>query len=125
MIRTQNTTVVMALIAFAIQPLDAFPGQDSGKSVLEKVERTYNSLDSFQFEGTISSEVRVPTGDVNASSRFLFAAIKPDKIRLEIKNSPMGLEILSITSGTTTWEYWPQKRQYTVRESKEAFVNKV
>ena len=115
---------MITFIVLAVQPFEALPGQESGTSLLESVERRYKSLDSYQFEGTISSQVRSAAGEINIDAPFVMAAIKPDKLRVEIKSPAMGLEYFSIASGTTTWEYLPRQGQYTRKESKEAYVDK-
>jgi outer membrane lipoprotein-sorting protein len=122
--RTRMATIMITFIALAVTGFEALPGQESGKRLLERVERTYNSLDSYQFQGTISSQVSSDAGVINIDSPFVMAAIKPDKVRVEIKSPAMGLEYMSIASGTITWEYLPRQGQYTRKESKEAYVDK-
>ncbi|MGH7807683.1 MAG: LolA family protein [Thermodesulfobacteriota bacterium] len=122
--RTKMATIMITLSVLAVARFDALPGQESGKSLLEKVERTYKNLDSYQFEGTISSQIESASGEISIDASFVMAAIKPDKVRVEIKSPAMGLEYFSIASGKTTWEYLPRQGQYTRKESKEAFGEK-
>lgn len=122
--RTRIVTVMIPLIAFAVHSFDASPQSESGKSLLERVERTYNSLDSYQFEGTISSQVRSVASEINIDTPFVMAAIKPDRLRVEIKSPAFGLDCLLIASGTTIWEYLPLQGQYTRKKSKKDYVGK-
>jgi outer membrane lipoprotein-sorting protein len=121
---TSMATTMITFIVLAVQCFESSPGQESGKSLLERVERTYKSLDSYQFEGTMSTQVSSADGKINIDAAFVMAANKPDKIRVEIKSPAMGLEYFSIASGKTTWEYLPRQGQYTRRESKDAYVDK-
>ena len=122
--RKANAVLMITFIVLSAKGFDGLDVQESGKSLLERVEQTYNSLASYQFEGTISSQTSTVSGVINIDVPFEMAAIKPDRVRLAIKNPPMGLEFMSIASGTTTWEYWARQKQYSRKESKQTYAAK-
>ena len=82
--RTRITTIVLTFIVLSAKGFEALPTQDGGRSILERVELTYKSLASYQFEGTISLQISSATGVINVDSPFVMAAIKPDRIRFEL-----------------------------------------
>lgn len=115
---TRLATIVIALIAFSVSGFQALPNQDAAKDLLERVAQTYKSLTTYHFEGTVTSEMRSLGAQAKIEAPFVIAAIKPDRMRVEIKSQAMGMESVSIASGRTTWEYLPQHRQYTKKESR-------
>lgn len=120
--KMKSATIIVAFILFVKGGSEALPNQDIAKDLLEKVSETYKSSSSYHFEGTVTSETKSPVVQSKIEAPFVLAAIKPDRIRVEVKSPAMGLEILSITSGRTTWEYLFPQRQFTKKESKATYA---
>ncbi len=87
-------------------------GQKEAAEIIEKVGNTYRNAQSYHFEANYIIETNTTGMQIRKETFFEIAAVKPDKMRMEIKGSMMDLDTLMISNGSTTWEYLPRLKQY-------------
>ena len=87
--------------------------RDEARGILKKVAETYRNLKSYYFESNIVVHVKRGQTQVTIDSPIVLAAVRPDKMRMEIKRSPMMLDWVVISNGSTTWEFIPTRNEYT------------
>lgn len=86
------------------------------RAILSKVSDSYRTAQSYHFEADDVIETKGEGLQMKREAHFVMAVVKPDKFRMEVKGSMMGLDIVVVSSGTTTWEYLPRQKQYTRSE---------
>ena len=79
--------------------------------ILKKVSETFKNLKSLRVEGVLNMETKARGMNESVEVPFVITEAKPDKLRVEIKNPMMEMQIIS--DGKSTWMYFPQKKQYT------------
>src|SRR5215813_363572 len=88
------------------------------KAILNQVAETYKNLRSYHFEGRYTLEqVTESIGlkdEFKREELFVNAAIKPDRYRIESKNTH--ISVTSISDGKTKWVYAPGPNEYTRTE---------
>ncbi len=88
------------------------------KSILKQVAETYKNLSSYHFEGRHTLEqVTESIGlkdEFKREELFVNAAIKPDRSRIESKNTH--ISVTSVSDGKTKWIYAPGPNEYTKTE---------
>ena len=88
------------------------------KAILKQVAETYKNLRSYHFEGRYTLEqVTESIGlkdEFKREELFVNAAIKPDRYRIESKNTH--ISVTSISDGKTKWVYAPGPNEYTRTE---------
>ena len=88
------------------------------KVILKQVAETYKNLRSYHFEGRYTLEqVTESVGlkdEFKREELFVNAAIKPDRSRIESKNTH--ISVTSISDGKTKWVYAPGPNEYTKTE---------
>jgi outer membrane lipoprotein-sorting protein len=89
------------------------PDQDESQHILKNVSQTYKTLTSYCFEANSIVEIKTERTQMKMERPILLAAIKPDKIRMEVKSQLM--DLLVVSNGPVTWEYMPQLNQYIKR----------
>ena len=88
-------------------------GQKEAAEIIEKVGNTYRNAQSYHFEAVYIIETKSEGMQIKKETLVVIAAVRPDKMRMEIKGSMMDLDTLMISNGSTTWEYLPRLKQYT------------
>ena len=87
-------------------------------AILKQVAETYKNLRSYHFEGRYTLEqVTESIGlkdEFKREELFVNAAIKPDRSRIESKNTH--ISVTSISDGKTKWLYAPGPNEYTKTE---------
>jgi TonB family protein len=85
------------------------------KALLRQVAETYKNLRSYHFEGRYTQEQVVESMGLKDESKreelFVNAAIKPDRSRIESKNT--NFSVTSVSDGKTKWVYAPGANEYT------------
>jgi len=100
--------VLSMLLALACT---SFPQERSqAEQLLQEVGRTYRNLSSYHFESVATDEMDGEEKDEKTRTTLVVAAVKPGKMRVEIKDSTTSLWVLS--DGQTTWIYSPAMKQY-------------
>src|SRR5215475_1766452 len=113
-------SVVTAISGAAQDPNRANPQTNAtdAKAILKQVAETYKNLRSYQFEGRYTLEqVTESVGlkdEIKREELFVNAAIKPDRSRIESKNTH--ISVTSVSDGKTKWLYAPGPNQYTKTE---------
>ena len=87
--------------------------------VLQRVAETYRAAHSYHFEATIVREMKSQGIYTKTEFPIVVAAIKPDRMRMEIRSAAMNVDILAISNGRTIWEYLPRQKEYTKRDVAE------
>jgi peroxiredoxin/outer membrane lipoprotein-sorting protein len=110
--RLRRTASIGVLVAAASGMPRAAEAPDARK-ILDDVARTYRSLTSFHFAGTIS--VNMTRQGTHQSFEFpvVLAAVKPGRARTEMQNPAMGM--VMVTDGKTLTSYSQQAHQYQRR----------
>ncbi len=96
--------------ADALAQAEAAEAQKKPMEILQKVIKTFKDIKSFQIEGTITVESKAQGMNSSLDMPFMFAMVKPDKMRMNIKNPMAEMQIIS--DGKSTWMYMPQQNQY-------------
>jgi TonB family protein len=113
-------TFVLALTAIsgAAQDQDRADSQITGpdaKAILKQVAETYKNLRSYRFEGRYTLEQVIESiglkDEIKREELFVNAAIKPDRSRIESKNTH--ISVTSVSDGKTKWVYAPGPNEYT------------
>src|SRR5262245_2246810 len=85
------------------------------KAILKQVAETYKNLRSYHFEGRYTleqvTESRGLKDEFKREELVVNAAIKPDRSRIESKNTH--ISVTSISDGKTKWLYAPGPNEYT------------
>src|SRR5215216_3813193 len=63
--------------------------QDASQQILKNVSQTYNTLTSYYFEANSIVEIKSERTQMKMERPVVLAAIKPDKIRMEVKSQLM------------------------------------
>jgi thiol-disulfide isomerase/thioredoxin len=80
-------------------------------AIMKKMADAYRNLKSYQFEGTMQTEMTTQGMHNSFETPFSLAAVKPRKVRYEVRNAYSGM--FSVSSGETTWTYMASLKQYT------------
>jgi TonB family protein len=95
------------------------------KAILRQVAETYKNLRSYHFEGRFTQEQVIESiglkDEIKREELFVNAAIKPDRSRIESKNTH--ISVTSVSDGKTKWLYAPGPNEYTRTE--EGLVRQV
>jgi outer membrane lipoprotein-sorting protein len=105
--------VLIISMLFLLTSISLSQERDEARGILKKVAETYRNLKSYYFESNIVVKVKRGQTQVKMDSSIVLAAVKPDKMRMEIKKSPMMLDWVVISNGSTTWEFIPTRNEYT------------
>ena len=111
---------VTAISGAAQDPNRANPQTNAtdAKAILKQVAETYKNLRSYQFEGRYTLEqITESVGlkdEIKREELFVNAAIKPDRSRIESKNTH--ISVTSVSDGKTKWLYAPGPNEYTKTE---------
>ena len=91
-------------------------------AIIKQVADTYKNLRSYHFEGRYTkervSEYMGLKNEWKAEGLFVDAAIKPNRFRIESKNTTLSLT--SVYDGKTKWFYAPDLNEYTKTEESGA-----
>jgi cytochrome c biogenesis protein CcmG, thiol:disulfide interchange protein DsbE len=121
--RIRNSVATAAFLALAAisgaaqdqNPPVSQPAAPDAKAILKQVSETYNNLRSYHFEGRYTLEqVTESIGlkdELKREELFVNAAVKPDRSRIESKNTH--LSVTSVYDGKTKWMYTPGPNEYT------------
>jgi TonB family protein len=94
------------------------PAAPDAKAILKQVAETYKNLRSYHFEGRYTFEQEIESvglkDEIKREELFVNAAIKPDRSRIESKNTH--ISVTSISDGKTKWVYAPGPNEYTKTE---------
>jgi TonB family protein len=95
------------------------------KAILKQVAETYKNLRTYHFEGRFTQEQVIESiglkDEIKREELFMNAAIKPDRSRIESKNTH--ISVTSVSDGKTKWLYAPGPNEYTRTE--EGLVRQV
>jgi len=83
----------------------------SADAVCRKVAETYKNLRTFQIAAQRTNEYVARGAAASGETFYSLAEVRPDKIRLTLKESDR--ELIIVSDGETTWRYLPKTRQYT------------
>lgn len=92
----------MRILALLAAVAAAASGQ-TAPEILKKAAETYQSLKSYQFEAEVVTESVSESNESRSRSTKIFAAILPDRRRLESKGGQMSS--LRVYDGHTVWEF--------------------
>jgi TonB family protein len=88
------------------------------KAILNQVAETYKNLRSYHFEGRYTLEQVIESvglkDEIKREELFVNAAIKPDRSRIESKNTH--ISVTSVSDGKAKWVYAPGPNEYTKTE---------
>src|SRR5262245_12317567 len=88
------------------------------KAILNQVAETYKNLRNYDFEGRYTLEQVIESiglkDEIKREELFVNAAIKPDRSRIESKNTH--ISVTSVSDGKTKWLYAPGPNEYTRTE---------
>jgi peroxiredoxin/outer membrane lipoprotein-sorting protein len=110
--RLTRTVSIGVILAAASGTLFAAGGPDARK-ILDDVARTYRSLTSYHFEGTIGVDMTKQGAHQAFQFPVVLAAVKPGRMRTEMQNPSMGM--IMVTDGKTLTTYSQQAHQYQRR----------
>lgn len=111
---------ILAVLLLLPQAPTQTPDADQALAVLRNVASVYRAAGSSYFEGKVTAEVSSESAEVKVRSSFVWATVSPTKIRMQVKG-PM-MELLVMSDGPTFWEYMPQQKQYTRKQSEPTTV---
>jgi cytochrome c biogenesis protein CcmG, thiol:disulfide interchange protein DsbE len=110
--------LVVTLISGAAQDRNRPASQTTApdaKAILKQVAETYKNLRSYHFEGRYTwehtTEAMGLKDKTNREELFVNAAIKPDRTRIESKNTIFS--VTTVSDGKTNWVYAPAANEYT------------
>jgi outer membrane lipoprotein-sorting protein len=106
-------TSLTLLLLFQFAGIALSQDKDVSREILENVSQTYNTLSSYCFEVNSIVEIKTKQTQMRMDRLIVLAAIKPDKIRMEVK-SPL-MDMLVVSNSSVTWEYMSLLNQYTKR----------
>jgi len=112
--------VVTAISGAAQDPnrADSQTAAPDAKAILKQVAETYKNLGSYHFEGRYTLEQVIESiglkDEMKREELFVNAAIKPDRSRIESKNTH--ISVTSVSNGKTKWLYAPGPNEYTKTE---------
>lgn len=112
--------ILVALLLIIPQAPTQTQNVDQALAILRDVASVYRTAKTCYFEGTITAEVKSEGIEAKIESSFVWAAVSPTKIRMQVK-SPM-MEMLVVSDGPTFWEYMPQSKKYTRKQSEPTTV---
>jgi outer membrane lipoprotein-sorting protein/peroxiredoxin len=96
--------------AFFFSAVCVLTAQDpDANAVLGKVAQTYKSLKTQHTEAIVVTDMKAQ--GMRIEMPVTVAVVKPDKLRVEIKNPMMGSQ--TISDGQSTWMYVAMLKQYT------------
>jgi outer membrane lipoprotein-sorting protein len=102
-------------VTLAISVSSASGNKSDAAEIIAKVAETYRNAQSYEFDVLEVLETTARGSETKKETRVHVAAVKPDKMQMEITGSMMGLDSLMISNGSTTWEYLPNHKQYVKR----------
>jgi TonB family protein len=109
---------VITCVAQNQNPSDSQATTLDAKAVLKQVAETYKSLRTYHFEGRSTLEQVIESiglkDEIKREELFVNAAIKPDRSRVESKNTH--ISVTSVSDGKTKWVYTPGPNEYTKTE---------
>jgi outer membrane lipoprotein-sorting protein len=123
MFKLLKAAVVLLMLLLIINP-GLSQDQKNSQVVLDKVSETYKTSRSYYFEAVVISEIKSAGLNMKTEAPITIAVMKPDKMRTQVSNPMMQLEVLIVSNGETTWEYMPNQKKYTKRESSVGNVDK-
>jgi outer membrane lipoprotein-sorting protein len=107
----RKTLIVMAMVFLAMTNLGQSQGQKDAHELLKKVSETYGTLTSYHFEGAMITKTKAAGIETKIEIPITLSAVKPGKMRYEMKNPMMGM--LMIFDGQAFWTYTPAFKKYT------------
>jgi TonB family protein len=94
---------------------DSQTSPPDAKAILKQVAETYKNLRVYHFEGRYTYEQVIESiglkDEIKREELFVNAAIKPDRSRIESKNTH--ISVISVSDGKTKWTYTPGPNEYT------------
>ncbi len=84
-------------------------------AICHKVGDTYKNLRVYQFAARQTFEYSARGAMSSREIFFSLAAVKPERIRLTVKDPDR--ELIVVSDGETTWRYLPKTKQYTKESS--------
>src|SRR5579884_1161777 len=103
-----------AAVLLALTPGLSTAASLSADAICAKVAETYRKLAMYQFAAQLQIETFVRGATQVSETYYALAAVKPQKVRLTVKNADR--ELIIASDGETTWKYLPKSRQYTKEE---------
>ncbi len=79
--------------------------------ILQKVSQTYKNLRAFQFAAEEHTEYAARGANNSRDAYYALAVVKPEKVRLTLKDPDR--ELIIASDGETTWKYSVRTKQYT------------
>jgi TonB family protein len=116
-------TFVLAVTAVSVAAQDPNRANSQiaapdAKAILKQVAETYKNLRTYHFEGRFTQEQVIESiglkDEIKREELFVNAAIKPDRSKIESKNTH--ISVTSISDGKTKWLYAPGPNEYTRTE---------
>jgi len=86
----------------------------SPDAICRKVAETYKNLRTFQIAAQRTTEYATRGASASGETFYSLAEVRPDKVRLTLKENDR--ELIIVSDGETTWRYLPKSRQYTKEE---------
>lgn len=120
MIRMRTSLFLLLVIAVLSSPglsssAAESPAAADAAALLKQVSQTYSSLRSYHFEGVTVLRTQSDSARSEQEVPFVFAEVRPSKIRFETKSSLTAT--LFVSDGDTTWTYMPRLHEYTHKRS--------
>lgn len=84
---------------------------NDGSAILEKMSEVYRTLESYQFEGTLTKETTAEGFLQRREVPIFKAAVLPDKVRVE-SGLPKN-RVISVSDGKNCWLYSARLQQYS------------
>jgi thiol-disulfide isomerase/thioredoxin len=84
---------------------------NNGLEILKKMSEVYRTLESYQFEGTLTKETTAEGFLQRREVPIFKAAVLPDKVRVE-SGLPKN-RVISVSDGKDSWLYFARLQQYS------------
>ena len=107
----------MRLLAL-LAAIAAVASGQTGPEILNKSAETYRSLKSYHFEAQVLTETVSDNNDSRSRSTKIFAAVPPDRRRVESKGGQ--LASLRVYDGQHVWEFRPGVNQFA-RQNQDTY----
>jgi outer membrane lipoprotein-sorting protein len=121
-VRFLSVVAMAAMLTFAVSRVRAGSGP-SAEQILKNMENTTKNAKSYQMKMNVSVKMTMSGGsaagapgggNMNMTMTSNMAMVKPNKMRMESKNSQMpGANMTIVSNGKTLWTYNGMFNQYT------------
>lgn len=98
-------------------------GSMTADQILKRVSETYQNLRDYHIVATQTRQVTYNSSIYSPRSAMVtldLAVEKPSKVRLDLKSAQ---EVIIVGDGSVTWQYIPQKREYTKDEASASLAS--